>query len=156
MIWIKKRRVWNLHSNAPLIFLSFFTLKVTLLSKVFIVDAISQERKKKSKIRDTLLGYIILPTLSPNFTKIDGISAENKLRSELKPKHLTRKSDLDFLGPSVLSYTNAFPLHAREGCYPIISEQAVWHCIACRRWCVLKGKERTHFDPFCKESGREG
>lgn len=79
------------------------------MSKVFIVDAISQERKKKSKIRDTLLGYIILPTLSPNFTKIDGISAENKLRSELKPKHLTRKSDLDFLGPSVLSYTNAFP-----------------------------------------------
>lgn len=41
-----------------LFFNHFLNFKVVLLNKVFIVDAISQEKRKKSKIQDILLGFI--------------------------------------------------------------------------------------------------
>lgn len=53
-----------------LFFWNFFNFKVELLGKGFIVDAISQERSKKLKIRDILLGFSIFSTLSPISRKL--------------------------------------------------------------------------------------
>ena len=53
-----KKCVWYFYFNIWLFFNHFLNFKVVLLNKVFIVDAISQEKRKKSKIQDILLGFI--------------------------------------------------------------------------------------------------
>ena len=53
-----KKCVWYFYFNIWLFFNHFLNFKVVLLNKVFIVDAISQEKRKKSKIQDILLGII--------------------------------------------------------------------------------------------------
>ena len=58
LIW--KKRVWNFYFNTSLIFSHPFNFKVALLSEVFKVDAISQEVKQKSKLRDILLGSLYI------------------------------------------------------------------------------------------------
>lgn len=89
----------NLHSllYSSLCVYHFFNFKLALLRKFFHVDTASQEmRKKKTKVRDSLLGFIIFPTLSPDFTKIDWISAEKKVskdQNSSKNTKNTRKSE---------------------------------------------------------------
>ena len=53
-----KKCVWYFYFNIWLFFNHILNFKVVLLNKVFIVDAISQEKRKKSKIQDILLGFI--------------------------------------------------------------------------------------------------
>ena len=53
-----KKCLWYFYFNIWLFFNHFLNFKVVLLNKVFIVDAISQEKRKKSKIQDILLGFI--------------------------------------------------------------------------------------------------
>ena len=96
----------------------FFNFKVALLRKVFSVDTASQEIRRYSKIQKTLLGFNILPTLLPNFTKTDLTPAENKLSKDQNSSQntLPEKSDLKFFRASVFVHRNGFPYHACKGC----------------------------------------
>ena len=96
----------------------FFNFKVALLRKVFSVDTASQEIRRYSKIQKTLLGFNILPTLSPNFTKTDQTPAKNKLSKDQNSSQntLPEKSDLKFFRASVFVHRNGFPYHACKGC----------------------------------------
>ena len=62
--------------------LLFFKLESSTLEQSFQCSRHISRNKEKSKIRDTLLGFIIILTLSSNFTKIDWIPANNKLSKD--------------------------------------------------------------------------
>ena len=62
--------------------LLFFKLESSTLEQSFQCNRYISRNKEKSKIRDTLLGFIIILTLSWNFTKIDWIPTENKLSKD--------------------------------------------------------------------------
>ena len=59
-----------------------FKLESSTLEQSFQCSRYISRNKEKSKIRDTLLGFIIILTLSSNFTKIDWIPANNKLSKD--------------------------------------------------------------------------
>ena len=59
-----------------------FKLESSTLEQSFQCSRYISRNKEKSKIRDTLLGFIIILTLSSNFTKSDWIPAKNKLSKD--------------------------------------------------------------------------
>ena len=91
--WTKKD-VWD-----------FFNLQIALSSKVFNVDAMFQERRKKSKNPAHTFGVHFRHYLQILRKSINYWPKINSLRSELKPKHFTRK--LKLFGASVRVYINA-------------------------------------------------
>ena len=142
-----KKHVRDLHLKALLFLYHFFNFKVALLSRVFTVNNISLERRKKIENPGDTIGVPYISDIISIFHENwPNISQEKILqRSHLKPKHSTRKSDLKFFGVLVFVYINIFPLHTSEGCHPIALEQAIWHCFVCWCRCMPEGKGQTQF-----------
>lgn len=99
-----------------------------------------KKKGKNSKSRTPFWSHYISEIISKFHENWPNKSPEKHLqRSELKPKHFTRKSDLKFFRASVFVDLNAFALHTGKGCYPITLEHAIWHSFPCA------GKEQAQF-----------
>ena len=82
IFWTKERCPGFVFKRFVIFGLLFFKLESSTLEQSFQCCRFISRNKEKSKIRDTLLGFIIILTLSSNFTKIDWIPANNKLSKD--------------------------------------------------------------------------